>query len=156
MSRVLLDTTYLLPVAGIQIKSIQSDTMKKARLLGHELFVSEISFFELAAKGAKLAKDGLVDRERLEEAVLSLISDESLRKVGVYEGEPLSLAIDLRSHHYDFMDCLILASAMSVCEILVTEDELITSNDELVEFVGRTRPGFLITSSKRLLAARAT
>ncbi|MDG6914710.1 MAG: PIN domain-containing protein [Nitrososphaerota archaeon] len=151
----MLDTAYLLPVAGIKVKAIQSDTMKQARLLGHQLFVSEISFFELAAKGARLAKDGLVDRGRLEEAVLSLLSDASLKKVGVYEEGPLSLAIDLRRHHSDFVDCLILASAMSACEILVTEDDVLASNDGLAEYVERTRPGFLITSSKRLLAARA-
>jgi PIN domain nuclease of toxin-antitoxin system len=154
MPRVLLDTTYLLPVAGIQIQGVERDTIKKARSLGHQLFISEISFFELAAKGAKLARDGLANRDRLAEAVQSLVSDESFGKVNVYDAELLSLAIDLRQHHSDFVDCLILASAVSACEILVTEDELLTGNNELKEFVRRTKPEFLITTSKRLLASR--
>ena len=155
MSRVLLDTTYLLPVAGIQVQGVERDTIKRARSLGHQLFISEISFFELAAKGAKLARDGLANRDRLSQAVQSLVSDESFRKVNVYEEERLSLAIDLRQHHSDFFDCLILASAVSTCEILVTEDQLLTGNNELTEFVRKIKPEFVVTTSKRLLASRA-
>lgn len=156
MPRVLLDTTYLLPVAGIQIQGVERDTIRTARSLGHRLFISEISLFELAAKGAKLTRDGLGSRDRLAEAVQSLVSDESLMKVKVYEEELLSMAIDLRQHHSDFVDCLILASAVSACDILVTEDELLTGNKELAEFVRKIKPEFSVTTSKRLLASRAT
>jgi PIN domain nuclease of toxin-antitoxin system len=154
MPRVLLDTTYLLPVAGIHLQRVQKDTLKKAKSAGHQLFISEISLFELAAKGAKLAKNRLADRERLAQALQSLVLDESLGKVKVYDEEALSLAIDLRQHHSDFVDCLILASAISTCEVLLTEDELLTGNDELMAFVKKMKPTFSITTSKRLLASR--
>jgi PIN domain nuclease of toxin-antitoxin system len=154
MPRVLLDTTYLLPVAGIQIQRVEKDTLKRAKSSGDELFISEISLFELAAKGAKLAKNRLADRERLAQAVQSLVLDERLGKVKVYDEEVLSLAIDLRQHHPDFVDCLILASAVSSCEVLVTEDELLTGNDDLMAFVKKIKPAFSVTTSRKLLATR--
>jgi len=154
MSRVLLDTTYLLPVAGIQLQRVEKDALRRARTSGHQLFISEISLFELAAKGAKLAKNRLADRERLAQAVQSLVLDESLGKVKVYDEEVLSLAIDLRQHHSDFVDCLILASAVSSCEVLVTEDELLTGNDDLMAFVKKIKPAFSITTSRKLPASR--
>jgi PIN domain nuclease of toxin-antitoxin system len=156
MSRILLDTTYLLPVAGIQVQGVERDTIKRARSLGHQLFISEISLFELAAKGAKLAKDGLANKERLTQAVQSLVSDESLGKVGAYEEELLPLAVDLRQNHSDFVDCLILASAVSACEMLVTEDALLADNNELMEAVRKIKPEFVVASSKRLLGSRRT
>jgi PIN domain nuclease of toxin-antitoxin system len=156
MSRILLDTTYLLPVAGIQIRGVEGDTIRRAKSLGHQLFISEISLFELAAKGAKLAKDGLANKERLTQAVQSLVSDESLGKVGAYEDGLLQLAVDLRQNHSDFVDCLILATAVSACEMLVTEDELLTSNNELMATVRRIKPEFVVASSRRLLGNRKT
>ena len=156
MSRILLDTTYLLPVAGIQIQGVERDTIRRAKSLGHQLFISEISLFELAAKGAKLAKDGLANKERLTQAVQSLVSDESLGKVGAYEDGLLQLAVDLRQNHSDFVDCLILATAVSACEMLVTEDELLTSNNELMATVRRIKPELVVASSRRLLGNRKT
>lgn len=152
MPRVLLDTTYLLPVAGIEIRGVRRDTIKRAKSLGYQLFISEISLFELTAKGAKLAKDKVADRQRLVQAVQSLISDESFGKVKVYEEELLSLAVDLRQHHSDFVDCLVLASALSACEILVTEDEFLTGNNELMKLARKIRPKFIVETSRQLLA----
>ena len=49
--KVLLDTTYLLPLIGIHIQDIPHDLLHKLMVEGHEVFVSDISIFELAAKG---------------------------------------------------------------------------------------------------------
>ena len=149
MKRVLLDSTYLFPLAGIDIQGVERDAIRKVMAAGHELFISEISLFELAAKGAKLVGNGSADAERLAQAVQSIVSYETLRKVRLWEDGVLPLAIALRSHHSDFMDCVILASAASKCEILVTEDETL-SRGEVARLARRTNPEFLISNLKRL------
>ena len=56
--RLLLDTTYLLPVIGVAIGGIPGDAVVRVLDRGNEVYVSEISFFELAAKGAKYVTGG--------------------------------------------------------------------------------------------------
>lgn len=112
MARILLDTTYLFPFAGINVRGIERNAVERASARGHQLSVSEMSLFELAAKGAKLVEDGSADAERIAQAVQSIVSDETLRKVRPYEDGVLPFAIALRRHNSDFVDCVILASAV--------------------------------------------
>jgi len=109
-----------------------------------------MSLFELAAKGAKLVGDGSADVERLAQAVRAIVSDETLRKVRLYEDGVIPLAIALRRHNSDFIDCVILASAVLTCEILVTEDELLLRSGEIIKLVRKTNPEFLIYDFKHL------
>ncbi len=150
MARILLDTTYLFPFAGINVRGIERDAVERASAMGHQLSVSEMSLFELAAKGAKLVEDGSADAERIAQAVQSVVSDETLRKVRLYEDGVLPFAIALRRHNSDFIDCVILASAVMTCEILVPEDELLLRSREIIKLARRTNPEFLIYSFKHL------
>ncbi len=122
--------------------------------MGHRLSVSEMSLFELAAKGAKLVQAGSADAGRLEQAVQSLVSDQTVRKVRFHKDGILPLAIALRRHNTDFIDCVILASAVLTCDVLVTEDELLLRSSEIIELARRTNPEFSIYNFKRLSASR--
>jgi PIN domain nuclease of toxin-antitoxin system len=150
MTRILLDTTYLFPFAGIDIQGVERDAIGKATAVGHQLFISELSLFELAAKGAKLVANGSAEAERLVQTVQAIVSDETLRKVRLYEEGTLPLAIALRQHHSDFIDCVILASAASTCDMLVTEDDILLRSKEVIKLARRTNPGFLISNFKGL------
>jgi predicted nucleic acid-binding protein len=150
MSRILLDTTYLFPFAGINARGVERDAIGRASAIGHELSISEMSLFELAAKGSKLVDHGSADAERLAQAVQSIVSDETLRKVRLYEEGILPLAIALRRHSSDFVDCVILASAASTSEMLVTEDELLLRSGEMIKLVRKTNPEFSICNLKHL------
>lgn len=150
MAKILLDTTYLFPFAGINVRGIERGAIERASAAGHQLSVSEMSLFELAAKGAKLVGDGSADAERLEQAVRSIVSDETLGKVRLYEEGVVPLAIALRRHNSDFIDCVILASAVLSGEVLVTEDELLLRSNEIIKLVRRTKQEFLICNFKHL------
>ena len=150
MAKILLDTTYLFPFAGINVRGVERGAIERASAMGHQLSVSEMSLFELAAKGAKLVGDGSADVERLAQAVRAIVSDETLRKVRLYEDGVIPLAIALRRHNSDFIDCVILASAVLTCEILVTEDELLLRSGEIIKLVRKTNPEFLIYDFKHL------
>ena len=51
--KLLLDTTYLLPAIGISVKDLNEKAVLNLADKGHELLISEVSLFELSAKGAK-------------------------------------------------------------------------------------------------------
>jgi hypothetical protein len=63
------------------------------------------------ARGAKLASKGKADPGRVSLAIKSILSDSSIGKVEAYTEDTMTMAIELRRHHNDFVDCLILASA---------------------------------------------
>jgi len=51
--KLLLDTTYLLPAIGILVKELPENAVIKLLEKGHEIYINEVTIFELAAKGAK-------------------------------------------------------------------------------------------------------
>jgi len=147
-----MDTTYMLPLAGIAVKGVERDALRKLRASGHEVFASDISVFELLAKGGKLAAEGLADEERVLLGVRSILEEEGVRKVVAYDDEVARTALALRRHHPDFIDCLILASALQSSDALATEDEDLTRNETLMKVVKSSNPKFVISAFRKLLS----
>lgn len=121
--RILLDTTYLLSAIGVAVKGVPSNAIERLIARGDELFISEISLFELSAKGARYVLEGSLPTERVTRGIDAISYDDSVTKLGSYETSTLRLALRLRPMLGDFIDCLILASAASHCEMLITEDD---------------------------------
>jgi PIN domain nuclease of toxin-antitoxin system len=159
LSKVLIDTTYLLPAAGIRVEGVPPDATRRIKDAGHQVLVSEISLLEILAKGAKLASEGRADPSRVSLAIKSILSDGSIEKVGAYDnddegGAMTMLAIELRRHHSDFLDCLILASAASRSDALLTEDAGMAKNDDLMKAVLSRKPTFRVLTLRALLAGQ--
>jgi PIN domain nuclease of toxin-antitoxin system len=152
VTRVLIDTTYLLPAAGIGVEGVPVDATRRVKDAGYEVLAAEISLFELLAKGAKLVAEGKADPGRVSLAIKSILSDSSIGKVEGYTEEMMTMAIELRRHHKDFVDCLILASAASECDALVTEDAGIPRNHDLMNALLLRKPKFRILALRALLA----
>lgn len=146
---LLLDTTYLLPVAGIGVEGVRSDVLGAARDAGYETWICDISVFEVLAKGAKFATSGKADEERVNRAVQALLGDAGIRKAGAYEDGVGRTAIRLRRYHRDFVDCLIIAAALEHCEGLVTEEEF-KDEPDLVMFIRERSPSFRVLKAKEL------
>ncbi len=51
MVRVLIDTTYLLPAAGIRVEGVPADAVRRIKEAGHQVLASEISLLEVLARG---------------------------------------------------------------------------------------------------------
>jgi predicted nucleic acid-binding protein len=118
---LILDTTYLLPLAQIAVDTdlLAAVAKKKTDLQLEDIGVSLISVFELQAKGAKLnipAKSTI----RAVDAVLS-----AFRVVPFYEAGIIEAAQKIRKTISDYVDCIILATAVASKEDLVTEDSLV-------------------------------
>jgi predicted nucleic acid-binding protein len=56
--RILLDTTYLLPAISFSVKGIPDDIILRLMTQGHQIFISNISLFELQAVGSKYVLRG--------------------------------------------------------------------------------------------------
>lgn len=149
--RILVDTTYLLPLAGIAVEGVEKDLLRRALATAHEICASDISFFEILAKGAKLSAEGMADEERVVLSIQSLVEDRRITKVSAYQEEAMRSALSLRRQHRDFVDCLILASALENCDALATEDGTLGGNEGVLKFVKARRPKFRVSSLEDLL-----
>jgi predicted nucleic acid-binding protein len=136
--RLLLDTTYLLPAIGVSIKGLPKDALLRLMQKGHQISISNISVFELSAKGAKHIATGTLSAERVTRGISAIVYDERMTVVPVHDSSVLLTAFKLRRMLSDFIDCLILSSAINYCDAIVTEDKDIRELKRNKEFNGLT------------------
>ena len=152
--KLLLDTTYLLPAIGVSIREIPRNSVIKLIKEGYEILISEITFFEISAKGAKYITSGLLTPARVTRGIRAIARDDRIRKVPIHDTPILLVAFKLRKVLSDFIDCLILSSAINRADILVTEDSDIhelTTTDKFKKIIQEINPKFKVKSLKDLL-----
>ncbi len=145
--RLLLDTTYLLPAIGISVKNLQKDAPIKLIQKGHTISISDVSIFELSAKGAKHITAETLSAERVTRGIRAIIYDETIETIPIHESTLLLTAFKLRNTLNDFIDCIILSTAINRCNCLLTEDKDIQSlkkNKEFNELCVAINPKFMI------------
>lgn len=129
LREVIIDTTYILPLAGIKVKRdlLKAVVEGRARLRLDELGVSLVSVLEMQAKAAKLG----VPAMRVVKAVQAVFSTFRL----IPFKDVVQLAAQL-SKRFDYIDALIVATAAAVGEDLVTEDSEIHKAKDFVKSFG--------------------
>jgi PIN domain nuclease of toxin-antitoxin system len=150
---LLLDTTYLLPAIGISVKGVQPDILTIIRKKTHQTSISELTLFELSAKGAKHAATGQLDAKRVCRGIQAVAQDEGLEKLPLLDPETLATSIQLRRILVDYIDCVILSTALSHCDALMTEDGLIQGLEEdgtYRNIVNETNPRFKLLTRRDL------
>ncbi|RLF19393.1 MAG: hypothetical protein DRZ82_05820 [Thermoprotei archaeon] len=149
--KLLLDTTYFLPAIGISIKDIPQDVIIKLIERGYEVYISDITLFELSAKGAKYIASRLLSHERVLKGLRAIIYDNRINRIPIYDTTILLTAFKIRSLLDDFIDCLILSSAINKADILITEDEdilMLSRKKEFNNIIGRLNSKFEIRTIK--------
>jgi PIN domain nuclease of toxin-antitoxin system len=152
--RILLDTTYLLPAIGIAVKELPKDAVLRALKKGNEIFISQISLFELAAKGAKHVKDGALKPETVTKGIRALVYNDEIETLPIEDTKTLLAAFELRSKLTDFIDCLILSTAINNCDALITEDTEIRNlakTQQLNELLKTSNPKFTVNQLSHIL-----
>lgn len=145
--RLVLDTTYLLPVVGLSVKEISSEEVLRSLGAKYETAFCEISIFELCAKAAKFVAMGKLDAQRVTRGIKAITEDNSIIKLQAYESDELTTAIKLRRLLGDFIDCLILSTAINRSDGLLTEDGNIhelKKNDDYKDILKSVNPKFEI------------
>lgn len=152
--RLLMDTTYLLPAIGVSIKGLPEDAPIKLIRSGHQISMSDITIFELSAKGAKHITLGALTAERVSRGIRALVHDDRIERIPIHDSSVLLAAFKLRRMLSDFIDCLILSSAINRSDILVTEDgdiHDIREKREFKELLQTINPQFKIQTVKDVL-----
>ncbi len=129
---MIIDTTYLLPLARIRVPTDLLKALIEEKLNIEveleELGISLISIFELQAKASKLG----VPPKYVSIAIDTVFKVFNI--VPYYRDDIVKTAHELREYINDYIDCIILATAITRQEPLITEDELILSiRDEIEE-----------------------
>jgi len=152
--KLLLDTTYFLPAIGISIKELPNDAPIKLIAKGHQISISDISLFELSAKGAKHITDGTLTPERVTRGIKAIVYDDAIETIPIHGNNLLLTSFKLRRILNDFIDCLILSSAINQCDTLITEDSDIQNlkkNKEFNELLTTTNTAFKIQKLTEIL-----
>mgnify|MGYP000406751341 CR=1 FL=1 len=116
---MILDTTYFLPLVGIKIREnlLLDIDLGRINLRFEDVSLSLITIFELQAKATKLK----IPPERIFRGVRTIIN--SFNIIPFYEERIIKIASELKEMLNDYIDCIILATAISSKEGLITEDE---------------------------------
>lgn len=125
---IILDTTYMLPVFGIDIgvdssSSIQA-TLSRLAGKGTALCISDLSPFEAFIKAYRIAEKLKDDRgkEEAKLGLLSVVRGDWLTRIDHNDHEIIEEAFKIRQNHNDPFDCFIFATAKAERIPLVTED----------------------------------
>lgn len=123
--KILCDTSYFLPLIKISIEEIPDNLLLE--LLSeskHEYYYSELSVFEIAAKGLKfLINETEITLQDVMSGLDALQNDSRLKSLS-WSDNPLiiELASKFRAIHQDTIDCFIFASAICNCDCILTMD----------------------------------
>lgn len=145
--KLLLDTTYFLPTIGVLIKEMRKDALLTIIAKKHQIAMSQITIFELSAKGAKYVKEDVLSPERVTRGITAIIYNDDIETIPMHDTTILQTAFKLRNMLNDFIDCLILSSAMNSSEAIITEDNEIQNlkkNTQFHDLVADVNPGFKI------------
>ncbi|MEM2987834.1 MAG: hypothetical protein QXK26_02180 [Candidatus Bathyarchaeia archaeon] len=152
--KLLLDTTYFLPLIGIAIKNLPADAIIRLIRKEHQISISNITIFELSAKGAKYVASGIIPPEKVSRGIRALIYNETIKVIEIHETPILHTAFKIRNIISDFINCLILSSAINQCDALVTEDtdmQTIEKDKNYQELIAAKNPKFKIYNLEEIL-----
>ncbi len=152
--KVFLDSTYFFPLIQVNIKGVDSLFLKKlTQKKEFNLFYSPITIFEMSAKGAKLIMNDKITSHEVKEGINSLLNWKDLQQGSPWIGEIQNLAFQFRETHSDYIDCLIVASAVFYSDTLITEDHLLTKyiKNEWKISIKKLNENFKVNNSKIIL-----
>ena len=126
---MIIDTTYLLPLARIKIDKdlLRAIADEKVKLSFEDIRINEISIFELQAKAAKL----MIPAKFVIEAIETILKAFKIERF--HKPEIIEIANEIRRSIPDYIDCIIVATAVLTKESLITEDSLILSKREQIQ-----------------------
>lgn len=155
--KVLLDSTYFFPLIGVHEASIDQQFVPKlVNTAQFRLCYSKITLFEMSAKGAKLIRRGKLFETDVVDGLNSLRNWKEMSAIEPWLGEVQRLSFYLRRDHTDFIDCLILASAVIQCDIFVSEDNQLRelADHSWKKLISDLNAGFRIFNSSEMIAIR--
>lgn len=126
--QIILDTSYLLPIFGVQIDTADQVEIQEqlSLLIDNDIGIGicDLSLIEGFGKASRLAEkqqneDGYISAVR---GYIDLLYDKQIKKYPTSEVGIFNEAQLLRRKHNDLFDCFIFGTALYLKAILLTED----------------------------------
>lgn len=121
--KICFDSSFFFPFINVEVENLTKqdmlDILQDEKI---EIMRSEIVLFELSAKGTKYVNEGLLAIEDVTEGLNFIYYHPTIQVIPYHYSEIQIFASLLRSNHSDFIDCLILASALYYSDFLLTFD----------------------------------
>jgi predicted nucleic acid-binding protein len=137
--QIIIDTSYLLPMFGVQIDTAdQTDIQRKISLImSNDIIIGicDISLIEGFGKASRLAQkqqneDGYLSAVR---GYIDLLYDNQIKKYSTVDVGIFNEAQLLRRKHNDLFDCFIFGTALYLKAILLTEDNFAHKEIKTIE-----------------------
>ncbi|MBN2157699.1 MAG: PIN domain-containing protein [Candidatus Lokiarchaeota archaeon] len=145
--KVFLDSSFFFPFIRVDVKNIsKKDIGNLLRNTNYDILCSELVYFELSAKGSKYIVQGILEMEDLLDGISFIHNFNKIAKIPIYHPEILILAQEFRKTHQDYIDCIILASAVKSSEIFITMDYNLKENIEehWKDVISKENPIFVV------------
>jgi len=123
-NKVLLDTSFLLPILGFETSDRVMEALQK--LGSYELYYNDISLFEALWKIVKIVK-GTEEVSRIKEGIRAI--ENSMNYASIDEASMENAIHMYKLGHKDMIDNLLYSIALS------KELKLLTVDNELIKFV---------------------
>ncbi|MEE9377738.1 MAG: PIN domain-containing protein [Candidatus Lokiarchaeia archaeon] len=123
--KILIDTSYFLPLIKIGIENIpQTVLVNLLSKTSHEYFYSNLTLFELTAKGLKFSSQkNTITPQDIRIGIDAIRNDLRLTEKSFIDNPLIiELASQLKAIHNNTIDCLIFATAICVCDCIITMD----------------------------------
>ncbi|MHA1712567.1 MAG: PIN domain-containing protein [Candidatus Ranarchaeia archaeon] len=155
--KLFLDTTYFLPAIGISVRELRQDGLVDILHSDDSLGISEITLFELAAKAAKHVAAKQLSPERVIRGLNAIRYYENLTLIPIHDTRSILTSFQLRGVHNDYIDCLLLASAINHSDVFVTEDQALHNlykEKAIQKYYSDINPNFKILTLKKIISCR--
>jgi len=129
MLRILLDTSFILPILGIDTGAIVRKILEKLNDLSAEIYYSHFNILEAIWVSIKLIREGSLDVDRFSRGLRSIYASNRLM---IIDEDPFIFDYALKLYmmgHRDMIDNILYSTALHKGLKFLTLDE------ELVEFI---------------------
>ena len=125
--KVLLDTTYILPLFGIAIDLPGFEAKFPKLLKKASISVNSLSILESKWKALKISEYAPEVSQSFSEGLLSLTAAGEIEVIQFHLPRIDLVATSLYATHKDYFDCSIASTAILFTDFLLTEDEALIS-----------------------------
>lgn len=124
--KILLDTTYFLPIFGIDIELSKDEEIILQKVIDKlSPMINSLSLFEAKWKILYFSRNNRQLLDRYYKFLKFITLTNKIKVIPFYKPEIDELATKLYKLHKDYIDCSILAAAIMTADVLLTEDSII-------------------------------
>ena len=132
--KIFLDTSYLLPLFGVDIELTKDDEKKLLTIIENfNPSINSLSLLEIKWKILHFSKKNKLLLERYHNVLQFVTLSGKFKIVHFYDFRIDHIATKLYEFHNDYIDCSILAAALENADILLTEDTKIKQLGQIIK-----------------------